>query len=317
MVGGSYVPTAAHSNHLAATHAAEQKAKENAKKRAKEPTDKNIPEGIEDIIIGDGVKEYKEMREIERRLDAIMMRKRLDLAETKPQSYERSRTLRIWISNTAENQPWQGRGLEEDAFDFNTGMDGSFKVKIEGRVLDDGETYADSDDDETAKENGHWEDPDEMDHDGPSESTKKSSTKARPKLSHFFKRITVEFDRSKNLQSDGMGAVEWKKPANIPSNATTLPATADFDALEFERKGDENVNCTISLYRDESPECFAVSKDLMEIVDIEEGTRDRVVTGIWDYARALNLQQDDEKRLIQCDDRLRAVRNIHCSSVYL
>jgi len=313
MVGGSHTPSAVHHSHMAATREAEQKAKDSAKNRAKAPTDKTIPDGVEDIIIGDGVKQYKDMREIERRLDAVMMRKRLDLAEIKPQSHERSRTLRIWISNTAETQPWQGRRLEEDAFDFNTGMEGSFKVKIEGRVLDDGKTNADSDDeadDETAKANGHPDNPDEMDHDGPSDSTKTpaaTSTKPRPKLSHFFKRITVEFDRGKDLHSDGVVPFEWKKPSNIPPNATTLPATADFDCLEFERKSDENVNCTVSLYRDETPECFAVSKDLMEIVDLEEGTRDRVVTGIWDYARALNLQQDDEKRLIQCDDRLRAV----------
>ncbi|MCJ1246713.1 hypothetical protein MMC30_003922 [Trapelia coarctata] len=313
MVGGSHAPTAVQHNNIMAAREAELKASARAKTRASEPTDKNIPEGVEDIIIGDGVKQYKDMREIERRLDAIMMRKRLDLAEIKPQSHERSRTLRIWISNTAETQPWQGRGLEEDAFDFNTGMEGTFKVKIEGRVLDDGNTDAGSEDeadDEIAKENGHSDNPDEMDHDAPTESTKKpsaTSSKPRPKLSHFFKRIVVEFDRSKDLRSDGIAPAEWKKPSNIPPNATNLPATADFDCLEFERKSDENTNCTISLYRDENPERFAVSKDLMEIVDLEDGTRDRVVTGIWDYARALNLQQDEEKRLIQCDDRLRAV----------
>lgn len=314
MVGGSHAPTALQYNQMAAKAEAEREKMKEAKSRAASPTDKNIPEGIEDIIVGDGVKQYKDLREMERRLDAVMMRKRMDLQEIRPQTHGRTRTLRIWISNTAENQPWQGRGLEEDAFDFNTGMEGSFKVKIEGRLLDEENINTESDDEADegpAKENGHGENPDEMDHDAPSESNKKpspASTKPRQKLSHFFKQITVEYDRSKDLPADGAGLVEWKKPSKIPPNATTLPPLADFDCLEFERKSDENINCTISLYRDENPERFAISKDLAEIVDIEEGSRERVVTGIWDYARALNLQQDEEKRLIQCDDRLRAVR---------
>ena len=29
--------------------------------------------------------------------------------------------------------------------------------------------------------------------------------------------------------------------------------------------------------------------------------------GIWDYIKAMGLQEDDEKRSFDCDDRLRAV----------
>ena len=57
------------------------KQKEAAKKRASEPTDKNLPDGVEDVIIGDGVQRYKELRDVERRLDATMTRKRLDIRE--------------------------------------------------------------------------------------------------------------------------------------------------------------------------------------------------------------------------------------------
>ena len=57
------------------------KQKEAAKKRATQPTDKTIPDGVEEVIIGDGVQRYKELREVERRLDATMTRKRLDIRE--------------------------------------------------------------------------------------------------------------------------------------------------------------------------------------------------------------------------------------------
>ncbi|MCJ1282684.1 SWI/SNF complex component snf12 [Xylographa opegraphella] len=295
---------------------ARRSAKEAAIRRARIPTDKTIPEGVEDFIIGDGVKQYKDIREIERKLDAVMMRKRLDLLEPRPQTYDRTRTLRIWISNTAENQPWQGRGLDENAFDFNTGMEGTFKVKIEGRVLEDESVDDDTDEDEDEEdkdnsnarseaENGD----DAMDHDGAAKASKKATTapmRPRPKMSHFFKLIVIEYDRNKNLQPENSGYIEWKKPEHL-ANTANLPAMADFDTLEFERKSDENINCTINLFRDETPERFALSKDLAEIIGLEEATRDRIVTGIWDYARAMNLQQDEEKRTITCDERLRAV----------
>lgn len=59
-----------------------QKQRDLAKKRAREPTDKNIPDGVEDVIIGDGVQRYRELRDGERRLDATMTRKRLDIRES-------------------------------------------------------------------------------------------------------------------------------------------------------------------------------------------------------------------------------------------
>lgn len=66
----------------AAQRATESNALDKAKRRAEKPTDKNMPEGVEDCIVGDGVQQYRELRDIERRLDAIMMRKRLDIQES-------------------------------------------------------------------------------------------------------------------------------------------------------------------------------------------------------------------------------------------
>lgn len=56
-------------------------ASERAKMRSRKPTDQNIPEGVECCIIGDGVKNYRELKELERRLDSTMTRKRLDIAD--------------------------------------------------------------------------------------------------------------------------------------------------------------------------------------------------------------------------------------------
>lgn len=55
---------------------------EAAKRKARKPTDKTMPDGVEDIIIGDGVQRYRDLRDYERRLDATMSRKRLDIVDS-------------------------------------------------------------------------------------------------------------------------------------------------------------------------------------------------------------------------------------------
>lgn len=290
-------------------------ATEAARRRASKPTDKNIPEGIEEIIIGDGVQQYKRLRDVERKIDTVMMRKRIDMQDSM-QYYSKSyRTMKIWISNTVENQPWQGRSLETDMFDFNTGLESTYKVKIEGRLLhedfDDDTAERDNKDGSTGDPSKHQEDKEDAenpDGDVPEEKGSKPSTwNSKSKLSHFFKAITVDFDRGKDIQPDGAAQIEWKKPAHEANNPS-LPPAADFDCLEFERKGDENINCTINFYRDETPERYRLSREFAEVLDVEEDDRASVIIGLWEYIKARNLQQDEEKRSVICDDRLRAVR---------
>ena len=283
------------------------------KRRAAAPTDKNMPPGVEDLIIGDGVEQYARLREVERKLDAIMMRKRLDLQDPLQNRVERYSTLKIWISNTVENQPWQGRGLGEDAFDFNTDVEATYKVKIEGHVVEDDNSSVPIDlDDEGVPNDGTT---DAMEVDGEKEKSQEEgqeqSLKKRIKLSHFFKAITIDFDRNKNLQPDGLTQIEWKKPRPPQSVGGALnppiSAEADFDNLQFERKSDENINCTINLFRDDIPERFKLSKPLSRLLDTEEADRPGIIWGLWEYAKAMGLQSEEEKRIIRCDDLMKAV----------
>lgn len=281
-----------------------------AKRKTQRPADKNIPEGVEDIIIGDGVQQYKRLREVERKLDAVMMRKRIEFYNARRGSFTRDRTLKIWVSNIVENQPWQGRSLETDIYDFIPELEGIYRVKIEGRLMDEEVLESPA---ETGKgtHNGdaaeHKEDilndPDDEASGASVEST--SGWKSKTKLSHFFKAIAVDFGRGKELQADNSPEVEWKKPAHAQN--PVMPPAADFDCLEFERKSEENINCTIKFYRDEHPERFRLSEALAAVLDTNEADRDSIIFGIWDYVKAMNLQQDDEKRRAQCDERLWAV----------
>lgn len=56
-----------------------QQERELAKRRAKKPTDKTIPENLEKLV--PNVKLYRELRDLERRYDATIMRKRLDIQD--------------------------------------------------------------------------------------------------------------------------------------------------------------------------------------------------------------------------------------------
>ena len=57
-------------------------ASESANRKSRKPTDKSMPEGVEGAVIGEGVERYKELRDFERRLDATMTRKRLDIIDS-------------------------------------------------------------------------------------------------------------------------------------------------------------------------------------------------------------------------------------------
>lgn len=59
-----------------------QAAVERHKLRARKPTDKTMPEGVEDCVVSDGVQRYRDLRDYERRLDATITRKRLDVADS-------------------------------------------------------------------------------------------------------------------------------------------------------------------------------------------------------------------------------------------
>ncbi|KAF6832499.1 SWI/SNF and RSC complexes subunit ssr3 [Colletotrichum musicola] len=268
-----------------------------AKRRSRKPTDKTLPDGVEDCIADAEVAQrYKELRDFERRLDATMTRKRLDIVEAVGRTAKRYKTLRIWISNTVEDQAWQGNGLSVDSFDFTPSAEPSYRVKIEGRMLDDGQ-------DELSEEIKQNED--RMDEDGAPGSRRPSSAPAAQKhrFSHFFKALNIDFDRSRSRAASDQ-TVEWKKQ---PSQNMT--AGADFDEFTFKRSGDENMNITINLHRQEDPERYLLSPELADIVDMTAASRQDAVRAVWEYIKMMGLQEDEEKRNFRCDELLRKIVN--------
>ena len=79
--------------------------------------------------------------------------------------------MRIWVSNTAEDQIWQGNGINVESFDFSSNLEPTYRVKIEARLLDDDD---DLDKDGDADETG---DADRMEEDGQTDTKSKTNTK--------------------------------------------------------------------------------------------------------------------------------------------
>ncbi|KAM3512784.1 hypothetical protein MY11210_003569 [Beauveria gryllotalpidicola] len=291
---------------MAQQQQAQAQAAELAKRRSRKPTDKNIPDGVEDSIVNpESAQRYRDLKDIERLLDATITRKRLDVLDNTQHPTKLTKTLRIWISNTVQDQVWQGNGPTSDSFDFSGAAEASYRVKIEGRLLDD-----EASEDEIGKPsaaNAATEDNDvKMDEDAV--TTERSGISNKSKLSHFFKAMTVDFDRSR-FRNGAEQSVEWKKPdaALRQPNGPNLPAAADFDEITFKRNGDENANVTINLFRQEIPEQYQFSSELVDVVDMKEGTQQEAVMGLWEYIRQRSLQEDEEKRNFRCDELLKKV----------
>ncbi|TLD11969.1 uncharacterized protein PgNI_03695 [Pyricularia grisea] len=292
---------------------------EAAKRKARKPTDKTMPDGVEDVIIGDGVQRYRDLRDYERRLDATMSRKRLDIVDSMSRNpkpvycHKRSKTMRIWISNTVEDQPWQA-AITADNFDFSASSDSTYRLKIEGRLLDDDDLTT-SGSEPTKKDEEEAQGADRMDTDAPTKE--KTAALAgqgpRPRFSHFFESLSVVVDRGHGADptAEPEQIIEWKKPA-LPQQKSQmtkapLPPAADFDEITFKRSGDDNLNVKIILTRSEEPKRYSISPQLAEIVDMKEGTPQEILIRLWDYIRLMGLLEDEEKRRFRCDDLLRKV----------
>ena len=198
--------------------------------------------------------------------------------------------MRIWITNSVENQPWQGKDLEVNAFDINSGTESTYKVSIVGKFVNEDVPSAPAESEETVES-------------VETEKIDRQISPPKPKLSELFKSITVELDRSKALQSDAANVIEWKKqqPAQRGSTAE------EFDCLQFERRGDENLNCTINLLRDEQPERYAMATPLEDLICEEEASKEMIMNAFWLYVRKMGLQRDEDKRTVRLDDTLKAV----------
>jgi SWI/SNF-related matrix-associated actin-dependent regulator of chromatin subfamily D len=277
------------------------------------PTDREIPDGVDERVIGDVAQRYRALREVERKLDAIMMNKRL-AAKDSGQRYERRlRVMRVWISSTSPEKEQSDTRMEE-AFDFGEDAGGgAYKLKIEGRLLPD----PDDEDDDDVVDEAKPSDGENMDVDQPEKSAEaKAPSKPyfeRHKLSHYFKQITITFDPSPHALPNAAppaAPIEWKKP-EVNAAGTHPPGDeANFDCLTIERKCDEAVqNITITMHRAEPGRRVRgkLSEPLAKILDREYEDLSSAMMGLHSYVRLNGLEVEGHPQHFRCDEALKAV----------
>lgn len=138
-------------------------------KKKKKLADKILPQKVRDLVPESQA--YMDLLAFERKLDATIMRKRLDIQESLKRPMKQKRKLRIFISNTFFpcKEPANGP-------DGGEGAVASWELRVEGRLLDD---------------------------------TKTEPNKSKRKFSSFFKSLVIELD--KDLYGPDNHLVEWHR----------------------------------------------------------------------------------------------------------
>jgi SWI/SNF-related matrix-associated actin-dependent regulator of chromatin subfamily D len=293
-------------------HHAQTAQQEGFRRNAGVPTDREIPDGVENMVIGDVVQRYKALRDVERRLDAVIINKRLAVRDSGQRYERRLRTMRVWVSAKAMEKDG-GDARMDDAFDFGEDLgSGTYKMRIEGRLLPDEDIDEDDDLEESETDQKATMDldkPDAATSDSKQTSKKTSNTQ---KFSHYFKQINIAFQPSRHALPNATvpPPLEWKKPEPLANNARPTSPEANFDALEFERRMDDAMQkVVITLYRDEPSGRVRgkLSEQLARLLDREYEDQSGAMMGLYRYVREKGLEEEGHPQRFRCDDMLRAV----------
>lgn len=234
-----------------------------------EPTNRRLPSHLKEKV--PLAAQYEQLQQAEARLDATFTRKKFDMQDALNRPLKVKRTMRIWCSNTVNDQAWQitSTGMEENNFDFENDNVPSWTLRIVGQVLPD-ETL-----------------------DDPSIPL--------PKFTDLVRSVVIEEDKGINTGLFGPEAplLEYQKP---PPGSGPIPPS--LPGIQINRQGDCDAALIISLTLENSPERYKLPEILAELLDMPTATRQEIMAGIWEYVQAEKLQDSEEKRLIHADAAL-------------
>ncbi|KAJ1731142.1 SWI/SNF and RSC complex subunit Ssr3 [Coemansia sp. Benny D160-2] len=231
--------------------------------------EKSLPPKIETYIPESRL--FMQLQSLERKLDAKIVRKRLEVQEALGKPVYKKRILRVFVSNLAANQAAAAGGNDEtDAEGKGTGarLDSaeapSWTLRIEGRLVD------------------------------PPGTSSKARLPAH-KFSEFINSMVVELERDPELYADNV--VQWRRSA----------AEGDVDGFEVKRRGDEDVKTKIMLDIRTATDRFKVNSPVLrELLDIR-GTISKAgfIMKLWQYIKLNSLQDSEDPDQIRCDAGLR------------
>ncbi|KAK0560316.1 SWI/SNF and RSC complex subunit Ssr3 [Tilletia horrida] len=296
-----------------------------AAKRSR-PTDRSLPATLRKSVPESAF--YYDLQLLERKLDWTIARKRAEIADSITKPARIKRTLRIFISNTCANQPFQTKsqsgaegadgaaGGGADGSAANTVVDApSWTLRIQGRLLEPAHR---------SRANAALT------------AQAAASRIGAYRFSNLISSMTVEIQRDQSLHPDSSNVIEWHRPIpqSAPHASTTLTigqptgsggtagpagagagseppllATTDpsLDGFEIRRLGSQPVKVRIVLYLAHTPEQYTLAPELAELLDMRQATRADVIQALWAYIRDRRLLDDKDRRKIRCDAKLLAL----------
>ncbi|CAO1631555.1 unnamed protein product [Sympodiomycopsis kandeliae] len=274
-------------------------------KRGK-PTSRAIPPSVQRHVPESAL--YGQLQKDEKALDWTLARKRAELTDgmsSRPPKVKR--TLRVFLSNTCANQPWQKEAANADSASAST-SDGipSWTLRIEGRLLE------------------------------PNFRSRATNAKASQatsdrigaqKFSNLIKTCVVELQRDAAAYPPEENLVEWHRPTPTAAPQGRAPgagsvtgpsgeghenplisaADPGLDGFEIKRKGSEAVKVKIAMYLSYNPERFSVSPELGSLLDLKEETRQGVISALWGYIKDRKLLDERDRRVVRCDAPLASI----------
>jgi SWI/SNF-related matrix-associated actin-dependent regulator of chromatin subfamily D len=273
---------------------------------SKVPRDREIPDGVDAMVVGDVVERYNALRGVERKLDATMTNKRLAAKDGGLRHEKRLRVMRVWVTCEASKS---GESRETDeSFNFDDkGGPIDYKMRVEGRLLPDLEDDADSDDEDDEKE--------AMDVDKPETAQKQLTGSTEPhKFLQYFKRISVVYQPTSSGSAPPPQPLIWNQPDRLPQGpaqgSVSNPQETNYDALEFTPRFDGPYQkLAITLHRAEGTNRLRgkLSEPLARLLDREYDDQGGAMLGLYNYVRLKGLEEDGQPQKFRCDDLLRAV----------
>lgn len=237
---------------------------------ASQPSNRRIPKELAGFI--PLAAKYEQLLAMEAKIDATITRKGYDMQDALNRPMKVRRVMRLWCSNTVNDQSWQNTDTKIDGnnFDFEDGSIPAWTLRIEGLLLGGQET---------------------------------SRGVAMPKFTDLVRSVVIEEERGfGGLYTEGP-ILEYHKPPPVNGGS---PAQS-LAGLEIKRKGDSDVQLKIHITLDHSPERYKVQPNLAELLDLREATRQDIIIGLWHYVQAEKLQDGEDKRLIHSDAALRDI----------
>ncbi|CAL1215382.1 SWIB/MDM2 domain family protein [Candida parapsilosis] len=221
------------------------------------PTDITIPPSLYDKL--PNLKEYRALKEAEKRVDLLIARKALDFQAIQqktihPFEYKpNTGILRVFIYNTCEHQPWQNQLAQQEGQQVPENTVPTWTLRVEGRFIND---------DKSAQEETN-----------------------SLKFSAFLSGISVDLlenEHYPNLQESHSNIVEWRD--DTANNVGRDPGVVvGFDGMDIKREGKYNIKVKIALMVKSFTSKLSVTPDLAEFMGKLECTQQEVMYTIWQY----------------------------------